>query len=107
MAHIATDLAVTLPEDRPGMLSKAVTAVSVAASISKDMPKWRRRPRADDRRGTREMHSRRRDFASSKSSRWCWFPSRIVPGLRQASSGESPMHGSISGSATWRRVTGW
>jgi hypothetical protein len=30
MAHIATDLAVTLPEDRPGMLSKAVTAVSVA-----------------------------------------------------------------------------
>jgi hypothetical protein len=28
MAHIATDLAVTLPEDRPGMLSKAVTAVS-------------------------------------------------------------------------------
>ena len=30
MAHLATDLAVTLPEDRPGMLSKAVTAVSVA-----------------------------------------------------------------------------
>jgi hypothetical protein len=30
MAHVATDLAVTLPEDRPGMLSKAVTAVSVA-----------------------------------------------------------------------------
>ena len=30
MAHIATDLAVTLPEDRPGMLSKEVTAVSVA-----------------------------------------------------------------------------
>ena len=30
MAHIATDLAVTLPEDRPGMLSRAVTAVSVA-----------------------------------------------------------------------------
>ena len=30
MAHIATDLAVTLPEDRPGMLSKAVTAVSIA-----------------------------------------------------------------------------
>ena len=30
MAHIATDLAVTLPEDRPGMLSKAVTAVSAA-----------------------------------------------------------------------------
>jgi hypothetical protein len=30
MAHIATDLAVTLPEDRPGMLSKAVSAVSVA-----------------------------------------------------------------------------
>jgi hypothetical protein len=30
MAHIAADLAVTLPEDRPGMLSKAVTAVSVA-----------------------------------------------------------------------------
>ena len=30
MAHIATDLAVILPEDRPGMLSKAVTAVSVA-----------------------------------------------------------------------------
>ena len=30
MAQLATDLAVTLPEDRPGMLSKAVTAVSVA-----------------------------------------------------------------------------
>ena len=30
MASVATDLAVTLPEDRPGMLSKAVTAVSVA-----------------------------------------------------------------------------
>ena len=30
MAHIETDLAVTLPEDRPGMLSKAVTAVSAA-----------------------------------------------------------------------------
>jgi hypothetical protein len=30
MASLATDLAVTLPEDRPGMLSKAVTAVSVA-----------------------------------------------------------------------------
>jgi hypothetical protein len=30
MAQLATDLAVTLPEDRPGMLSKAVTALSVA-----------------------------------------------------------------------------
>jgi hypothetical protein len=30
MAHLATDLAVTLPEDRPGMLSKAVTAVGAA-----------------------------------------------------------------------------
>jgi hypothetical protein len=30
MAHVATDLAVTLPEDRPGMLSKAITAVSAA-----------------------------------------------------------------------------
>jgi hypothetical protein len=30
MAHVATDLTVTLPEDRPGMLSKAVTAVSAA-----------------------------------------------------------------------------
>ena len=32
MAHIATDLAVTLPEDRPGMLSRAVTAVSGSGS---------------------------------------------------------------------------
>ena len=30
MAHIATDLAVTLPEDRPGMLARAVNAVSHA-----------------------------------------------------------------------------
>jgi hypothetical protein len=30
MAHLATDLAVTLPEDRPGMLSKALTALSAA-----------------------------------------------------------------------------
>lgn len=30
MAHRATDLAVTLPEDRPGMLSRAVTALSAA-----------------------------------------------------------------------------
>lgn len=30
MAHMATDLAVTLPEDRPGMLAKAVNAVSSA-----------------------------------------------------------------------------
>ena len=30
MAHVATDLAVTLPEDRPGMLAKAVTALSAA-----------------------------------------------------------------------------
>lgn len=30
MAHMATDLAVTLPEDRPGMLSRAVHAVSSA-----------------------------------------------------------------------------
>lgn len=30
MAHVATDLAVTLPEDRPGMLAKAVNAVSNA-----------------------------------------------------------------------------
>ena len=30
MAQLATDLAVTLPEDRPGMLSRAVTALSVA-----------------------------------------------------------------------------
>ena len=30
MAHVATDLAVTLPEDRPGMLAKAITAVSSA-----------------------------------------------------------------------------
>lgn len=30
MAHVATDLAVTLPEDRPGTLAKAVTAVSAA-----------------------------------------------------------------------------
>ena len=28
MAHIATDLAVTLPEDRPGMLLKALHALS-------------------------------------------------------------------------------
>ncbi|MBI4264926.1 MAG: hypothetical protein HY657_11170 [Acidobacteria bacterium] len=27
MAHLATDLAVTLPEDRPGMLAKALGAV--------------------------------------------------------------------------------
>jgi hypothetical protein len=30
MAHVATDLAVTLPEDRPGMLAKAVQALSSA-----------------------------------------------------------------------------
>ena len=30
MAHVASDLAVTLPEDRPGMLSKALNAVSTA-----------------------------------------------------------------------------
>ncbi|MSO82458.1 MAG: amino acid-binding protein [Acidobacteria bacterium] len=30
MAHVATDLAVTLPENRPGMLSRAVHAVSAA-----------------------------------------------------------------------------
>lgn len=30
MAHLATDLAVTLAEDRPGMLSKALTAVGAA-----------------------------------------------------------------------------
>ena len=30
VAHVATDLAVTLPEDRPGMLAKAVTALSAA-----------------------------------------------------------------------------
>jgi len=30
MAHVATDLAVTLPEDRPGALAKAVIAVGTA-----------------------------------------------------------------------------
>ena len=30
MAHVATDLAVILPEDRPGMMAKAVNAVSAA-----------------------------------------------------------------------------
>jgi hypothetical protein len=30
MAHVATDLAVTLPEDRPGMLARAVNALSSA-----------------------------------------------------------------------------
>ena len=30
MAHVATDLAVTLPEDRPGMLARAVNALSTA-----------------------------------------------------------------------------
>lgn len=30
MAHVATDLAVTLPEDRPGMLAKALHALSTA-----------------------------------------------------------------------------
>ena len=30
MAYVATDLAVTLPEDRPGMLAKAVNALSTA-----------------------------------------------------------------------------
>ncbi len=30
MAHVATDLAVTLPEDRPGMLARAVNAVGNA-----------------------------------------------------------------------------
>lgn len=30
MAHMATDLAVTLPEDRPGMLAKAIGALSGA-----------------------------------------------------------------------------
>ena len=35
MAHVATDLAVTLPEDRPGMLLKALHALS-AAGINLD-----------------------------------------------------------------------
>jgi hypothetical protein len=30
MAHVATDLAVTLPEDRPGMLAKAIGALGGA-----------------------------------------------------------------------------
>jgi hypothetical protein len=30
MAHVATDIAVILPEDRPGMLARAVNAVSNA-----------------------------------------------------------------------------
>jgi hypothetical protein len=30
MAHLATDLAVTLPEDRPGMLAKAIGSVASA-----------------------------------------------------------------------------
>ena len=30
MAHLATDLAVTLPEDRPGMLARAIGAVGSA-----------------------------------------------------------------------------
>ncbi len=30
MAHTATDLAVTLPEDRPGMLAKAIVAIAGA-----------------------------------------------------------------------------
>lgn len=30
MAHVATDLAVTLPENRPGMLAKAVNALGAA-----------------------------------------------------------------------------
>jgi hypothetical protein len=30
MAHLATDLAVTLPEDRPGMLARAIGAVGGA-----------------------------------------------------------------------------
>ena len=30
MAHLATDLAVTLPEDRPGMLAKAIGSVGRA-----------------------------------------------------------------------------
>ena len=30
MAHLATDLAVTLPEDRPGMLAQAISAVGNA-----------------------------------------------------------------------------
>jgi len=30
MAHLATDLAVTLPEDRPGMLARAISAVGNA-----------------------------------------------------------------------------
>lgn len=30
MAHLATDLAVTLPEDRPGMMAKAIGAVGGA-----------------------------------------------------------------------------
>ena len=30
MAHVATDLAVTLPEDRPGMLARAISAVGNA-----------------------------------------------------------------------------
>jgi len=35
MVHVATDLAVTLPEDRPGALAKAVQAVS-AVGINLD-----------------------------------------------------------------------
>jgi hypothetical protein len=35
MAHLANDLAVTLPEDRPGMLAKALGAVG-AAGINLD-----------------------------------------------------------------------
>lgn len=30
MAHVATDLSVTLPEDRPGMLARAIKAIGAA-----------------------------------------------------------------------------
>lgn len=30
MAHLATDLSVTLPEDRPGMLARAIKAIGAA-----------------------------------------------------------------------------
>jgi len=87
VAHLAADLAVILPDDRPGMLAKAIGCVSARGiNIRRLLGDERRSCTADARPARREECLNEAGFRVCRNSRWRSFPwptSRAPRGLSE------------------------
>ena len=99
--HMAADLAVTLAEDRPGMLAKAIGCVSGAGINIDGYTEMNGAVHVltTDQAATRRVLAEA-GSGSFKSSRSCWCRLKTRPGLPPVSSRASPRRTSTSGTAT-------